>query len=74
MRRTKRVREGRTTMYLPTDPEILLSVINTKLRDYYGSLSDLCDAEDIDEEELTGRLSDAGYSYDREQNRFRSVR
>jgi len=61
-------------MYLPTDPEILLSVINTKLRDYYGSLDALCDAEDIDEEELTGRLAAAGYTYDREQNRFRFVR
>ncbi|MBR6999022.1 MAG: DUF4250 domain-containing protein [Lachnospiraceae bacterium] len=61
-------------MYLPTDPEILLSVINTKLRDYYGSLNDLCDTEDIDEEELTGRLAASGYIYDREQNRFRSVR
>ena len=61
-------------MYLPTDPEILLSVINTKLRDYYGSLNDLCDTEDIDEEELTGRLAASGYIYNREQNRFRSVR
>ncbi len=61
-------------MYLPTDPEILLSVINTKLRDYCESLKDLCDTEDIDEEELTARLAASGYIYDREQNRFRSVR
>ncbi|HJB69908.1 MAG TPA: DUF4250 domain-containing protein, partial [Candidatus Flavonifractor avistercoris] len=28
---------------LPKDPVILLSVINTKLRDFYPSLDALCD-------------------------------
>ncbi|MBO4398505.1 MAG: DUF4250 domain-containing protein [Lachnospiraceae bacterium] len=58
-------------MQLPNDPAMLVCVLNTKLRDFYESLSDLCDAEDLDEEELLRRLSDAGVSYDREQNRIR---
>ena len=33
---------------LPKDPAILLSVVNTKLRDDYADLEDLCAAEDAD--------------------------
>lgn len=57
-------------MYLPSDPAVLLSVVNTKLRDFYGSLDELCDAEDLNETELIEKLAEAGYAYDREQNRF----
>ena len=32
---------------LPKEPNMLLSVINTKLRDFYDSLDSLCD--DLDE-------------------------
>ena len=42
---------------LPKDPMILLSVVNTKLRDEYDSLAAL--------------LAAAGFSYDAAQNRFR---
>ena len=55
---------------LPKDPHILLSVVNTKLRDEYPSLSELCAALDADEEEVTAALSAVGYTYDRLQNRF----
>ncbi len=57
-------------MYLPSDPSVLVSVINTKLRDFYESLSDLCDSEDIDKEELCEKLAAAGFVYDAETNRF----
>ena len=57
-------------MYLPSDPAVLLSVVNTKLRDFYESLDELCDAEDLNETELIEKLAKAGYAYDREQNRF----
>ena len=30
---------------LPKDPMLLLSVVNTKLRDYYHNLDALCDDE-----------------------------
>lgn len=55
---------------LPKDPYILLSVINTKLRDEYPSLAELCAALDAGEEEITAALAAVGYRYDRAQNRF----
>ena len=58
-------------MTLPTDPYILLSYINTNLRDEYPSLEALCDNLDIDAEEISQRLSDAGFSYNPEINQFR---
>ncbi len=58
-------------MTLPTDPYILLSYITTKLRDEYPSLEALCDNLDIDAEEISQRLSDAGFSYNPEINQFR---
>ncbi len=54
----------------PQDPYILLSWVNTKLRDQYPSLDDLCDGEDVDRSELAARLAAAGYTYDEAQNRF----
>ena len=58
-------------MTLPTDPYILLSSIHPKLRDEYPSLEALCDNLDIDAEEISQRLSDAGFSYNPEINQFR---
>lgn len=55
---------------LPQDPNILLSVVNTKLRDQYPSLDVLCDDLDVSKAELTEKLSAAGYRYDAAQNRF----
>lgn len=57
-------------MYLPSDPNILLSLINTKLRDDFSSLDDLCDSLDVDKEELLTKLKSAGYSYDPNINQF----
>ena len=37
---------------LPKDPIILLSVVNTRLRDLYSNLQELCAAEDADPEEV----------------------
>lgn len=55
---------------LPNDPIILLSVVNTRLRDLYPSLEELCSAEDISPEELEARLSAAGFRYDPTRNQF----
>jgi len=49
---------------LPQDPYILLSFINTKLRDEYASLSALCGALDADQRELTEKLAGAGLGFD----------
>ena len=56
---------------LPQDPIILLSYINTKLRDEYPSPEALCDGLDVDWEELSARLSEAGFAYDEKTNQFR---
>ena len=55
---------------LPKDPFILLSYINTQLRDRYASLDDLCEDLDADRFALTARLAEVFYEYDPEQNRF----
>ena len=55
---------------MPKDPFILLSWVNTKLRDQYSSLEELCRSESADIEELTAVLSAVGFTYDPEANRF----
>ncbi len=55
---------------LPSDPYMLLSFINTKLRDNYTSLAELCEDLDITQSELTARLSTIGYSYNPSLNKF----
>lgn len=55
---------------LPKDNMMLLSLINTKLRDEYNSLPALCDDWNISEAEITERLHTIGYSYDKKLNRF----
>jgi len=55
---------------LPNDPIILLSVINTKLRDMYSSLDLLCDDLNEDKDEIINKLSNVGFEYDHIQNRF----
>ena len=41
---------------LPRDPMLLLSVVNTKLRDYYHSLDALCDDMNVNKEEIISAL------------------
>lgn len=55
---------------LPQDPIILLSYVNTKLRDEYPSLDGLCAALDADRAVLTRKLESVGYVYDTEKNQF----
>lgn len=55
---------------IPNDPMILLSYINTKLRDDYKSLDLLCDDLQIDKTELESKLSAIDYKYDPELNKF----
>ncbi len=57
-------------MRIPKDPYMLLSFINTKLRDEYHSLEDLCKSMNIDQIELEDKLSGIDYTYVRESNRF----
>ena len=55
---------------LPKDPILTLSVVNTKLRDYYPSLDALCDDMDVSREVLEEKLGMIDYRYDAEKNQF----
>ena len=57
-------------MDLPKDPAILVSVLNTKLRDFYPSLDALCDDLEADKSELISRCSVIGYEYSAGRNQF----
>lgn len=53
------------------DPNILVSMINMKLRDYYSSLDSFCDDIDIEKEIVINKLQKAGYEYIESQNQFK---
>ena len=55
---------------IPSDPVMKLSFINLKLRDFYGSLDELCDDLDVDRDELIASLDSIDYHYDEEANQF----
>ena len=55
---------------LPYDPMLCLSVVNTKLRDYYNNLEVLCEELQIDKEELVAKLKSIDYEYDAASNQF----
>ena len=55
---------------IPNDPVILLSYINTLLRDRYSSLSALCEDQQLDAQDILDKLSHIDYSYDEEKNQF----
>ena len=55
---------------MPSDPIMLLSFVNLKLRDYYDSLDALCEDMDVSKEEITEKLASVNYRYDGEKNRF----
>lgn len=56
---------------LPKDPMILLSYVNTRLRDDYLDLDALCEGLDVEKDALTETLGAAGFLYDPETNCFR---
>ncbi|MCH5303683.1 MAG: DUF4250 domain-containing protein [Ruminococcus sp.] len=49
---------------------MLLSVVNTKLRDFYPSLDSLCEDLGADRDEIVEKLGTIGYTYSEELNRF----
>ena len=57
-------------MSLPKDPVMLLSVVNTKLRDFYSNLEELAKAEGVTKEEIIQRLAKINYVYDESHNQF----
>jgi hypothetical protein len=55
---------------VPKDPMILLSYVNTKLRDDYDSLDALCEDLSLERDALEATLAEVGFSYRKDQNRF----
>lgn len=55
---------------IPNDPMMLLSYINTKLRDDYANLQLLCDDLELNITDITAKLSAIDYTYNAELNRF----
>lgn len=58
-------------MAIPKDPVMLLSYLNTQLRDFYPSLTELCKALDLEQADLEARMGQLDYHYDEEGNCFR---
>ena len=59
---------------LPQDPIILLSYVNTQLRDNYSSLERLAEGLELSEsevKEIVDKLEGVGYKYDEEFNQFK---
>ena len=55
---------------IPKDPAMLLSYVNTQLRDYYDSLEALCTCRGIKKSELVDKLKSIDYEYDEKTNQF----
>lgn len=55
---------------LPQDPYILVSYVNTQLRDFYPNLDEMCAALLIKKEELIDKLTGIDYQYDKANNQF----
>ncbi len=58
-------------MSLPNDPVILLSYINTLLRDNYTSYEELCKSLCVPADDIEKKLNGIGYVYDPNTNSFR---
>lgn len=55
---------------IPKDPMMLLSWLNTQLRDFYPSLEELCKAHDLSETSIQKSMETIDYAYDPKLNRF----
>ncbi len=55
---------------IPKDPMILLSYVNTQLRDYYESLEALCTCRGLNRQNLLEKMDSIDYHYDEKINQF----
>ncbi len=55
---------------IPNDPVMLLSFVNLKLRDYYGTREGMCEDLDVDQVSLEEKLKPIDSTYDPEKNQF----
>lgn len=57
-------------MDIPHDPIILVSYVNTKLRDQFATLEEFCQTYEVNEAEIRAALSTIDYQYDEITNQF----
>ncbi len=55
---------------IPKDPVILLSYVNTQLRDNYHSLDEMCRALGVEPSSIIATLAGIGYTYEPGRNCF----
>ena len=55
---------------IPNDPVMLLSYVNTQLRDCYSSLDSFCEDKGIEKEELVEKMKSIEYVYEVDRNQF----
>lgn len=53
------------------DPNLLVGVVNTALRNHFASLDDLCLTNDVSRDALCKRLAEGDYEYMEAANQFR---
>lgn len=56
--------------FIAMDSFIALSLINTKLRNNYSNLEDLCNDLKLDKEQVTKKFENIDYRYDFKTNQF----
>lgn len=57
--------------YQKIDPNLLIGIINTILRNHFDTLEDLCQVHSINQKLLEDKLRSINYIYKKEQNQFR---
>jgi len=55
---------------LPNDPMMLLSFVNTRMRDDKLSLEELCKQFDLETKEIEEKLDKIGYTYNNDLKKF----
>lgn len=63
-------KEGEIMATIPKDPVMLMSYLNTQLRDFYSSLDELCSTLQLERSEIEERLKAIDYYYDEKRNQF----
>lgn len=55
---------------MPNDPVMLLSYMNTQLRDFYENLDAFCQDKEVEREKIEEKLRSIDYKYDSQRNQF----
>ena len=64
------IRERGEMVNIPKDPVMLLSYINTQLRDNYPDMDELCRSLCLDRKDVDEKLASIDYEYDQEKNQY----